>query len=161
MADLPATAVRRAGPRCSAGPRPGPLAGQAADITAVDDDLTGLLTGTDGQILTTLPGVATSRAAAFAAFSLPIARFPSAEHLYSATGLAPASYQSATLNRRGRISRQGLPEHRDALMNLAWGLSHTAASSSSATTNCAPEACARSRPGSPSPATPAGWPTRC
>ena len=59
----------------------------AADIAALDDDLTGLLAGTDGQILTTLPGVATSRAAAFAAFSLPIARFPSAEHLYSATGL--------------------------------------------------------------------------
>jgi transposase len=95
----------------------------ATDITAVDGDLTGLLADTDGQILTTLPGVATSRAAAFAAFSLPIARFPSAEHLYSATGLAPASYQSASLNRRGRISRQGLPEHRDALMNLAWGLS--------------------------------------
>jgi transposase len=95
----------------------------AADIIAIDGDLTGLLIGTDGQILTTLPGVATSRAAAFAAFSLPIARFPSAEHLYSATGLAPASYQSASLNRRGRISRQGLPEHRDALMNLAWGLS--------------------------------------
>jgi transposase len=95
----------------------------AADITAVDVDLTGLLAGTDGQILTTLPGVATSRAAAFAAFSLPIARFPSAEHLYSATGLAPVTYQSASLNRRGRISRQGLPEHRDALMNLAWGLS--------------------------------------
>jgi len=95
----------------------------AADISAVDGDLTSLLTGTDGQILTTLPGVATSRAAAFAAFSLPIARFPTAEHLYSATGLAPASYQSASLNRRGRISRQGLPEHRDALMNLAWGLS--------------------------------------
>jgi transposase len=95
----------------------------AADISALDGDLTALLAGTDGQILTTLPGVGTSRAAGFAAFSLPIARFPSAEHLYSATGLAPASYQSATLNRRGRISRQGLPEHRDALMNLAWGLS--------------------------------------
>jgi transposase len=94
-----------------------------ADIEALDNDLTGLLAGTDGQILTTLPGVATSRAAAFAAFSLPIARFPSPEHLYSATGLAPASYQSATLYRRRRISRQGLPEHRDALMNLAWGLS--------------------------------------
>jgi transposase len=95
----------------------------AADIVAVDGDLTTLLAGADGQILTTLPGVATSRAAAFAAFSLPIARFPTAEHLYSATGLAPASYQSASLHRRGRISRQGLPEHRDALMNLAWGLS--------------------------------------
>jgi transposase len=95
----------------------------AADIVAVDGDLTTLLAGTDEQILTTLPGVATSRAAAFAAFSLPIARFPTAEHLYSATGLAPASYQSASLHRRGRISRQGLPEHRDALMNLTWGLS--------------------------------------
>ncbi|HVI35278.1 MAG TPA: transposase [Gaiellales bacterium] len=38
-------------------------------------------------------------------------------------GLAPGSYQSATINRRTPISRQRLPEHRDALMNLAWGLS--------------------------------------
>src|SRR6202030_4714249 len=60
---------------------------------------------------------------AFAAFSLPITRFPDAEHLYSATGLAPAVYQSATLHRRGRISRQGLAEHRDALMGMAWGMS--------------------------------------
>jgi transposase len=94
-----------------------------ADIAAIDDELAALLAGSDGQVLTTLPGVATSRAAAFAAFSLPIARFPTAEHLYSATGLAPASYQSATITRRTPISRQGLPEHRDALMNLAWGLS--------------------------------------
>jgi transposase len=94
-----------------------------ADIAAVDDEIAVLLAGSDGQVLTTLPGVAASRAAAFAAFSLPIARFPSAEHLYSATGLAPGSYRSATINRRTPISRQGLPEHRDALMNLAWGLS--------------------------------------
>lgn len=85
--------------------------------------LTALLAQTDGQVLTSLPGVAAIRAAAFAAHSLPIERFPTAEHLYSATGLAPASYQSATLNRRGGISRQGLPEHRDALMAIAWGLS--------------------------------------
>jgi hypothetical protein len=51
------------------------------------------------------------------------ARLPDAEHLYSATGLAPALYESATLHRRGRISRQGLAEHRDALMGIAWGLS--------------------------------------
>ncbi|NYJ04042.1 IS110 family transposase [Petropleomorpha daqingensis] len=95
----------------------------AADIAAVDAEITALLAESAGQILTTLPGVATSRAAAFAAFSLPIARFPTAEHLYSATGLAPGSYRSATINRRTPISRQGLPEHRDALMNLAWGLS--------------------------------------
>lgn len=94
-----------------------------ADIGAVETQLTQLLAATDGQILTTLPGVAAVRAAAFAAHSLPIARFPTPEHLYAATGLAPAAWQSASLHRRGRISRQGLPEHRDALMGIAWGLS--------------------------------------
>jgi len=78
-------------------------------------------------VLTTLPGVAVVRAAGFAAHSLPISRFPDAEHLYSATGLAPALYQCATVQRRGRISRQGLPEHRNALMGIAWGLSRFSA----------------------------------
>jgi len=82
-----------------------------------------LLAESAGQVLTSLPGVAATRAAAFAAHALPIERFPTAEHLYSATGLAPASYQSATLNRRGRISRTGLAEFRDSLMGIAWGLS--------------------------------------
>jgi hypothetical protein len=50
-----------------------------------------LLAATGGQVLTTLPGVALVRASAFAAHSLPIGRFPDAEHLYSATGLAPRS----------------------------------------------------------------------
>lgn len=94
-----------------------------ADIADQDAELADLLAATDGQILTTLPGVGVLRAAAFAAHSLPISRFPDAEHLYSATGLAPALYESATLRRRGRISRQGLAEHRDALMGIAWGLS--------------------------------------
>jgi transposase len=93
------------------------------DVTAVEEEIEALLGRTDGQILTTLPGVATIRAAAFAVHSLPITRFPDAEHLYSATGLAPAMYQSSTIHRRGRISRQGLAEHRDALMGIAWGLS--------------------------------------
>jgi transposase len=94
-----------------------------ADIAAVEGQLTQLLAATDGHILTSLPGVAAVRAASFAAHSLPIARFPTPEHLYSATGLAPAAWQSASLTRRGRISRQGLAEHRDALMGIAWGLS--------------------------------------
>ena len=98
------------------------------DIAAVEIEITTSLAKTDGQILTTLPGVASIRAAAFAAYSLPIERFPDAEHLYSATGLAPALYQSATLNRRGRISRQGLAEHRDALMGIAWGLAQNSPS---------------------------------
>lgn len=94
-----------------------------ADLAALEQEIAILLARTDGQVLTSLPGVAVNRSAAFAAHSLPIARFPDAEHLYSATGLAPAMYESATLRRRGRISRQGLAEHRDALMGIAWGLS--------------------------------------
>jgi len=97
--------------------------GLREDITALEGQLAELLAGTDGQILTTLDGVAVVRAAAFAAHSLPIERWASPEQLYSATGLAPASYQSASVTRRGRISRQGLAEHRDALMGIAWGLS--------------------------------------
>lgn len=102
--------------------------GLRADIVETDAEINELLAGTDGQVLTTLPGVASIRAASFAAHSLPIERFPDAEHLYSATGLAPALYQSATLNRRGRISRQGLAEHREALMGIAWGLSQSSPS---------------------------------
>jgi transposase len=92
------------------------------DITFLDGQLEALLADSAGQILTSLPGVKVVRAAAFAAHSLPIERFPTAEHLYSATGLAPASYESATVRRRTAISRTGLPEHRDALMGIAWGL---------------------------------------
>lgn len=95
----------------------------AADITSIDTEIEVLLALTDGQILTSLPGVKAVRAAAFAAFTLPIQRFPGPGHLYAATGLAPARYQSSTIDRTGRITRAGLPEHRDALMNIAWGLS--------------------------------------
>lgn len=94
-----------------------------ADIALAESQLAGLLSKSDGQILTTLPGVAVVRAAEFSAYTLPIDRWPTPEHLYSATGLAPASYQSSTITRRGRISRQGLAEHRNALMGIAWGLS--------------------------------------
>jgi transposase len=92
------------------------------DITFVDAQIEALLADSAGQVLTSLPGVKVVRAAAFAAHSLPIERFPTPEHLYSATGLAPASYASATVRRRTAISRTGLPEHRDALMGIAWGL---------------------------------------
>ena len=52
-----------------------------ADVSAVEQEIITLLAKTEGQILTSLPGVATIRAAAFAAHSLPIARFPDADHL--------------------------------------------------------------------------------
>jgi transposase len=93
------------------------------DIADLETDLAELLAQTDGQILTTLPGVAVVRASAFAALTLPIERWPTPEHLFSATGLAPATYQSTSVTRRGRISRQGLAEHRNTLMGIAWGLS--------------------------------------
>ena len=93
------------------------------DIARADQQLGDLLAQTAGQILTTLPGVAVVRAAEFSAYTLPIERWPTPEHLYSATGLATATYQSSTITRRGRISRQGLAEHRNALMGIAWGLS--------------------------------------
>lgn len=98
-------------------------------LANADEQLAALLAQTEAQVLTSLPGVAAVRAAAFAAHSLPIERFPTAERLYSATGLAPASYESATISRRGGISRQGLPDHRDALMAIAWGLSQAAPAS--------------------------------
>jgi transposase len=96
-----------------------------AAVANADAQLTALLAQTQGQVLTSLPGVAVVRAAAFAAHSLPIERFPTPERLYSATGLAPASYESASISRRRGISRQGLPDHRDALMAIAWGLSQS------------------------------------
>lgn len=92
------------------------------DIAALDEQIAGLLAETAGEVLRSLPGVAAIRAATFAAFTLPVERFPSAEHLYAATGLAPATYRSSTITRRGGIRRTGLPEHRDALMGIAWGL---------------------------------------
>jgi transposase len=98
-----------------------------ADIKAAESEIEALLAATAGQVLTSLPGVGVTRAAGFAAFSLPIERFPTAGHLYSATGLAPARYQSATISRTGRIARTGLAEHRDALMGIAWGLSQRCA----------------------------------
>ena len=92
------------------------------DIAGAEHQLAALLADSPGQVLTSLPGVATVRAAEFCAHTLPVERWPTPEHLYSATGLAPSTYQSSTITRRGAISRQGLAEHRNALMGIAWGL---------------------------------------
>jgi transposase len=92
------------------------------DIAFVDGQIERLLADSAGEVLTSLPGVWIVRAAAFAAHTLPVERFATPEQLYSATGLAPASYESASVRRRGGIARTGLPEHRDALMGIAWGL---------------------------------------
>jgi transposase len=94
-----------------------------ADALAVEAQVSMLLIETAGQILMTLPGVAAMRAAAFVVHALPIERFPTAEHLYSYTGLAPARYESSTIRKARAISRQAPGERRDALMGIAWGLS--------------------------------------
>lgn len=94
----------------------------AADVDAVEAQVKALLRGTAGEVLTTLPGVKEIRAAAFAAHALPSERFPTAEHLYSFTGLAPARYQSSTIRKARSISRAAPGERRDALMGIAWGL---------------------------------------
>jgi transposase len=95
----------------------------SGDVEACEAQIAALLAQSPGQVLTTLPGVAATRAAAFAVHALPIERFASAEHLYSSTGLAPARYESATVRRARAISRQAPGERRDALMSIAWGLS--------------------------------------
>jgi transposase len=94
-----------------------------ADIGALEEQIAELLAQTPGQVLRTLPGVAATRAAAFSAHALPIERFPTAERLYSFTGLAPARYESSTIRKARAISRQAPGERRDALMGIAWGLS--------------------------------------
>jgi transposase len=95
----------------------------AADIGAVEGQIASLLAESAGQVLTTLPGVAAIRAAAFCVDALPIDRFETAERLYSSTGLAPARYESATVRKGRAISRAGSAERRDGLMAIAWGLS--------------------------------------
>ena len=110
----------------------------AEDITFVDDQIEQLLAVSGGQILTTLPGVSTTRAAAFAAHTLPVERFDTPEQLYSATGLAPAGYESSTVRRRAGIARTGLPEHRDALIGIAWGLGQFAPAFQQRLGDCGP-----------------------
>jgi len=68
-----------------------------ADTTAIDGEIAVLFAGSDGQGLTTPPRVATRRAAAFAAFSLPMDRFPSAEHLYPVADRAHRQARTAAI----------------------------------------------------------------
>ena len=132
-----------------------------ADIAAVEGQISRLLAATDGQILTTLPGVAVDAGRRVRRPQPADRAVPDAEHLYSATGLAPAIYESATLHRRGRISRQGLAEHRDALMGIAWGLSQYSPSFPQRDRELRARGMRPSRPASPWPATPAGSAMPC
>jgi transposase len=94
-----------------------------SDIAELDEQITQLLATTDGQVLTSLPGVAVIRAAAFAAHCLPVTRFPDAEHLYSATGLGtgPLRIGDPSPPRPDLSARLGRAPRR--VMGIAWGLS--------------------------------------
>ena len=114
--------LRAAAPR----PRRRALAGSArGHRVRSTSQLDELLAGTAGQILTTLPGVATVRAAAFRrahAADRALRRHPSSSTPRPAW--RPPATESATVTptRRGSAA-PGLPERRDALMSIAWGLS--------------------------------------
>lgn len=116
--------------------------------------------GTDGLVLTTLPGVATVRDSAFAAFSLPISPFPDAEHLYSVTGLGSRPRSTNRIGHRapsrtnvplrpGRASRRH-DGHRPG------GCRASPRRSLNATRTTAPAGWPRSRPGWRWPGTPTG-----
>ena len=132
------------------------------DLAAkADEQITVLLAATDGHVLTSLPGVATIRAAAFAAHSLPIDAVPRRRTpLLGDRAWHRRSTSRPPCTGGGRISRQGLAEHRDASDGHRLGtVAAVAVLRSSATPNCAPAAWPRSRPASRWPATPADWPT--
>ena len=129
-------------------------------LATADEQLAALLARTPGEVLTSLPGVAAVRAAACAAHSLPIERVPTAERLYSATGLGAGQLPVGD----GRASRRHLtaraPEHRDALMAIAWGSRKPRPPFASARVSTAAAALHRCRYASPSPGTPAAFATR-
>lgn len=79
------------------------------------------------QRLFTLPGVNAVTAAAFMAAVGDIVRFPTSRHLVSYLGLNPTVRQSGNEQaRHGRISKQGAPLARHALVEAAWHAGRTA-----------------------------------
>lgn len=93
-----------------------------AELEHADALLDQLLQATPARVLTSLPGVAGIRAAAYAAALGEVGRFPSAEHAYRASGLVPSQYDSAGSSRRGGIGREGSADLRHAIIEIGRGL---------------------------------------
>jgi transposase len=92
-------------------------------ITEVDKRLAAVLPDTPAGVLTSLPGVGVIRASNYGAALGDPARFANADQAYRASGLVPASYESAGRARRGQgISREGNAELRSAIIELGRGL---------------------------------------
>jgi transposase len=72
------------------------------------------------QLLETTPGVGPRTAEAIVAYLHQPARFDSGKQVSAYAGLVPRQYQSAELDRRGRITRRGPALLRKLLVECAW-----------------------------------------
>jgi transposase len=94
-----------------------------AQIAEAEQRLAAVLPDTPAGVLTSLPGIGVVRASNYGAALGDPARFANAEQAYRASGLVPASYESAGRARRGQgISREGNAELRTAIIELGRGL---------------------------------------
>src|SRR5665811_1147558 len=92
-------------------------------IDQAEEHLTRVLLNTPAGVLTSLPGVGVVRASNYGAALGDPARFANADRAYRASGLVPASYESAGRARGGQgISREGNAELRAAIIELGRGL---------------------------------------
>jgi transposase len=94
-----------------------------AQIGQAEQHLAEVLPATPAGVLTSLPGVGVVRASNYGAALGDPARFGNADQAYRASGLVPASYESAGRARRGQgISREGNADLRNAIIELGRGL---------------------------------------
>lgn len=94
-----------------------------SQIELAEQHLTAVLSDTPAAVLTSLPGVGVVRASNYGAALGDPARFLNADQAYRASGLVPASYESAGRARGGQgISREGNAELRTAIIELGRGL---------------------------------------
>ena len=94
-----------------------------AQLAHAEQRLAEVLPATPAGVLTSLPGIGVVRASNYGAALGDPARFGNADQAYRASGLVPASYESAGRARRGQgISREGNAKLRDAIIELGRGL---------------------------------------
>jgi hypothetical protein len=92
------------------------LAAFDAQIAEADKHLAALLPRTPFAVLCSGPGWRVVRAATYEAAVGDPARWPSARHVYRASGLCPATYASAGRRHDGAISREGSVTLRRAVL---------------------------------------------
>lgn len=95
-----------------------------AEITRAETELEKVIGDTPAGVLTSLPGVAVSRASAYGAALGDPWRFTSAASAWRYSGLVPVEHDSAGTKRPGmRISREGSVLLREAVLEIGKGLS--------------------------------------